>query len=496
MSDRGVVIEDPMGGGFEAPPTQAPLPTDEVGASGLLQFSGRIHEEFLTQLEGDRGRMVFREMSENDPVVGAVLFAVDMLMRGVEWRIDPADESVHAFDVAEFVESCMTDMSSSWSETLSSILSFLPFGWSYTELVYKVRGGMNTKNPRRRSEFDDGKIGWRKIAVRPQDSLFRWEFDDDGGTQGMWQQAPPLWKPTFIPIEKALLFRTQSFKNNPEGRSILRSAYRPWFMKKRIEEIEAIGAERDLAGLPIAWVPPTMLMDTASTTEKTALDVIKGIVSSVKRDEEEGLVFPLAYDERGNKRYDLTLLSTGGRRQFDTDGIISRYDQRIAMTSLADFILLGHENVGSFALSSSKVDLFSVALGAWLDEIATVFNRYALPRLLELNNIDLELQPTLSHADVKRVDLGEVANYITALSGAGMPLFPDSGLEDHLRTLANMPEHDPDEAGTAQVAQAQPGAQQQQVPQGAQQMPPTAKPAQPPAAGPPKPPPVATPAKA
>lgn len=509
MSDRGVLIEDPMGGGFEAPPEQAPLPTDEVGSTGLLQFSGRIHEEFLTQLEGDRGRKVFREMADNDPVVGSVLFAIDMLMRGVEWRIDPADESVHAFDVAEFVESCMTDMSSSWSETLSSILSFLPFGWSFTELVYKVRGGLNTKNPRRRSEFDDGKIGWRKIAIRPQDSLFRWEFDEDGGTQGMWQQAPPYWKPTFIPIEKSLLFRTQSFKNNPEGRSVLRTAYRPWFMKKRIEEIEAVGAERDLAGLPIAWVPPTMLMDTASSTETAALNVIKGIVSSIKRDEQEGLVFPLAYDERGNKRYDLTLLSTGGRRQFDTDGIINRYDQRIAMTVLADFILLGHENVGSFALSSSKVDLFSVALGAWLDEIATVFNRYALPRLMELNNIDMELQPTLSHADVKRVDIGELGNYITALSGAGMPLFPDTALEDHLRTAANLPEHDPDEAGTAQVAQAQPGATQQQVPgppakqpaagkqipQGPQQMPPTARPSKNTAATPAKAPKPALPAK-
>jgi hypothetical protein len=59
----------------------------------------------------------------------------------------------------------------------------------------------------------------------------------------------------FIPIEKMLLFRTTVQRNNPEGRSMLRTAYRPWRNKKRIEEIEGVGIERDLAGLPMARIP-------------------------------------------------------------------------------------------------------------------------------------------------------------------------------------------------------------------------------------------------
>lgn len=456
-------IEGPLNPSGPAP-NRNPLPTEEVGQSGLIQWGGRISEEFLKQLEGDKGRKVFREMADNDPVIGAILFAVDMTMRQVEWRIDPADESDEALDVAEFMESCMTDMSVSWADTMSSILSFLPFGWSYSELVYKVRGGLDTRNPKRRSEHDDGKIGWRKIAIRSQDSLFKWEFDpEDGGIMGMWQSAPPSYTPTYIPIEKALLFRTQAYKNNPEGRSALRNAYRPWFMKKRIEEIEAIGVERDLAGLPVAWVPPGLLADSATADEKAALAAIKDLVASIKRDEQEGIVFPLAMDERGNKRYDLTLLSTGGRRQFDTDPIIARYDQRIAMTVLADFILLGHENVGSFALGSSKVDMFGTALGAWLDEISGVFNRYAIPRLMELNNIDVDLYPTLSHADVQSVDLAELGGFITSLTGAGMTLFPDPGLEEHIRTVLNFPEREAtDEVDIGGMQQA--GLQQAPVP--------------------------------
>lgn len=413
---------------------------DELGVSGLVQYSGRVDEEFLKELAGQKAIRTYRQMAENDPVVGSILFAVDMLMRQVDWRLDPADETEAAQREADFVESCLDDMALPWVEALSSILSMLVFGWSYHEVVYKRRGGPDEKDSKKRSKYDDGLIGWRKFAIRSQDTLFKWEFDEQGGIQGMWQSAPPYFELVLIPIEKALLFRTSSRKNNPEGMSVLRTAYRPWFYKTRIEEIEAIGIERDLAGLPVAWVPATMLSSAASNDEKTALAAIKDMVSSIKRDEQEGIIMPQSLDEHGNKRFDLQLLSTGGARQFDTSGVITRYNQAIAMSVLADFIMLGQANVGSYALSTSKMDLFALALGAWLDEIAAVFNQYAIPRLLELNSIEQDLAPTLAHADIRRVELPEVGAYVQQLAAAGMPLFPDEAMEEYLREIANLPE--------------------------------------------------------
>ena len=66
---------------------------------------------------------------------------------------------------------------------------------------------------------------------------------------------PPSYNLYTIPIDKALLFRTKSRKDNPEGRSILRNAYRSWYFKRRIQEVEGIGIERDLAGLPVMYAP-------------------------------------------------------------------------------------------------------------------------------------------------------------------------------------------------------------------------------------------------
>jgi hypothetical protein len=246
-----------------------------------------------------------------------------------------------------------------------------------------------------------------------------------------------------IPIEKSLHFVTKKRKNNPEGKSILRNAYRSWYFKKNIQNIEGIGMERDLAGLPVIWCPPNLLSKDASAEDKAILETLKKIVTSVKRDEQEGIIMPMAYDEQNNKMFDFSLMSSGGTRQFDTSAIIQRYDRGMATSVLADFILLGHEKVGSFALASSKTHMFSVAIGAWLDSIADVFNRYAIPRLFKLNSfpVDIEL-PKIVHGDIETVDLNELGSFIGQMSGAGAALFPDEELENHLRRQAGLPMSD------------------------------------------------------
>ena len=410
----------------------------EIGRTGLERHGGEVYEEFLVELQGLRGVQIYEEMSKNDPVIAAILHAIEMLIRGITWSVEPGGYSDADLEAAEFLESCIQDMSYTWEDTLSEILSMLTFGWSYHEIVYKRRLG-DSRDPEKNSRFNDGRIGWRGLPIRGQNTLFNWVFKENGQIEAMVQQAAPDYMLRTIPFEKALLFRTTSQRNNPEGLSVLRGAYRPWYFKKHIETIEGIGIERDLAGLPVAWVPPELLSSSATAEDRAILAGIKRIVTNVRRDEQEGIVFPLLYDENGNKLYDFTLMSTGGTRQFNTDAIIARYDQRIAMTVLADFILLGHEKVGSFSLASSKTHLFSVALGAWVDSIVAIFNRVAIPRLFKLNDFRVDRLPKLATSDIEVPDLRELGEYIARLAGSGMELFPDDELENHLRTMASLP---------------------------------------------------------
>ena len=269
----------------------------EIGSTGLRRTGGTVYEEFLVSLRGRRGAKTYREMSENDPVVGSILYAIEKIILRLDWTVQPASDSDEDRESAEFVEQCLYDMSDSWDSTLSSILSMLVYGYSYHEIVYKIRGGQEVDDPSRKSNFNDGKIGWRKWAIRAQETHNNWIFDQDGGIQGFEQVDPYGAGIHRIPIDKSLLFRTSTQKNNPEGKSLLRTAYRPWFFKRRIEEMEAIGIERDLAGLPIAYIPPDYLSSSASGDQLAVRDSIVEIVQNVKRNEQEGIVFPLVYED-------------------------------------------------------------------------------------------------------------------------------------------------------------------------------------------------------
>lgn len=435
----------------------------EIGSSGLRRTAGFVIDDFVVGLQGQRGSKIWREMADNDPVVGAMLFAIEKLILQIRWNVDPftdnnEDEVTEdAKAAAQFLEECMHDMSESWSSTLQSILSFLVYGYAPCEIVYKKRIGPNQKDGMRRSKFRDGKIGWRKISLRAQETVWSWEFDEFGGVVAMNQIDPYTNKGMVtIPIEKMLLFKTGSARSNPEGRSILRNAYRPWKFKRTIEEIEAVGIERDLAGLPVAYVPPTMLSSTATPQEVQAREAIKTLIRGIKRNENEGVLFPLAYDPQGRETYKLTLLSSGGSRQFNTDAIVARYDQRIAMVVLADFILLGHEKVGSFALGASKIDLFTTAIQQICQSIADVFNDHAIPRLFKLNGMDTEKLPKIKPEQIAHVDLSLLGDFLSKMVQAGA-IAVDSGLEEYLRELTNLPKKEEGEEG---VPEEQPDAEE------------------------------------
>lgn len=415
------------------------MASSELGASGLNVASGTVQEELHPNLQGRKAIETWRLMTDSDAVVGAVMFAIEMLVRQVEWRVDKED----AKDAdAEFLESVMDDMSMSWGDFISEAFSMLPYGWAFHEIVYKKRLGHQKSGAKLpSSKYNDGKVGWRKLPLRAQESLDRWQFnDDDGSVQAMVQKPPPDFTDRVIPMEKGLLFRTKVYKGNPEGRSVLRSAYVSWFYKKRIQQIEGTGIERDLAGFPVFWLPAEFMADDATSAQKSVLNAFNELGKNIRRDKQEHMIMPLAYDQNGNKAYDFTLTNAGGTRTFNTSEIIARYNKEIAMSVLADFILLGHENVGSFALSDDKTDLFAVALGTFLDSIQDVLNRYAVPRLFELNSMPVENLPKIAHGDIESPDLTKLGTYIGALVNAGVPLFPDEELEAHMRKIAGLPE--------------------------------------------------------
>lgn len=419
---------------------------NEIGRIGQYRYG--IHgnesifmEEFLPELQGDRAVHTYTEMVDNDATIGGVWFAIEMLMRNTDFQIEPGGDSEIDKEAAEFVESCMYDMEETWPEFMSECLSFLVYGWSYHEIVYKRRMG-KTNHPMTNSKYSDGLVGWRKLPIRSQDTLVGWEYKPNSDDlTGMTQEPAPDYVKATIPLWKALHFKTRSRKNNPEGRSIFRNAYRAWYIKKRLEEIESYGMERDLAGFPVLYGPAGVdLFDPNDPEMVQMLAYAQSLVSGIRRDALEGIVLNGGTNDAPG--WKLELLASSGKRQFDTNAIIERWDKRIATTVLADFIMLGQQQVGSFALADSKTKIFALAIGAYLEVICEVFNSQAIPRLIDANGDKFKGitdYPRMTHGDIEEVDLTQLCTYIEKLVGVGL-LTPDEELEKMLRRAGNLPE--------------------------------------------------------
>lgn len=406
----------------------------EVGTTGLRHYGGYVVEEWLAELSGKRGAWAFREMADNDPIVGSFLFAIEMLARGVECTVEPGESDEDAL----FIEQCMDDMSHTWPDFIAEVMSMLPYGWDWHELVYKRRLGPEPKgtdedgNPLPVSKYDDGRIGWRKIPTRAQETLEHWEFAEDGGLDGMTQVAYDGVRRT-IAIEKSLLFRTSTKRGNPEGRSVLRTGWTSYFYLKNLRSVEAIGIDRDVAGLPVLTPPEGIDLEAPENAHIKA--AAQDLVTGIRKDEDAGVVLP-------SSLWKLELLKAAGGSQTDPDKTIRRYEQRLATTVLADFILLAQDSVGSFALGKVKVDTFGKAMQAWLTAIAEVMNRYAIPRLLRLNGRKVTDPPKIVFGEVGQIDADKLASFLQQLSLAGAPIPWSFDLIKALFEAAGLPEPD------------------------------------------------------
>lgn len=444
----------------------------QLGVSGVKISSGFVYDEYNRNLTGDRGRRTYRQMRDDDATVGAILFAIEMLLRAVKWRVEPYNDSDDtAFGTTEGVEGTESiiepgpnearaintseeavlflqgvlfdDMDGTWDDFITNVLTMLTFGWQYSEIVWKRRLGDNNTQTGYSSVFSDGLIGIAKLADRSQETIDRWDINEVGILYGMWQRPPEGGALRYIPLEKALHFKPHPFKDSPEGKSVLRAAYRPWYFLKNTQEIEAIAIERELTGLPVVSIPNSVLNGTDDVS-KQAVAKYTQMVRDVKYNEQGGLVLPsdTYFDSEGNpttvKQVEFSLVTSGGSRAIDTDKVIKRYQGDIARTILADFIMLGQGDRGSFALSKNKIDLFLRAGEGWLESIAATLNRSLIPKIWKTNGLDPTIMPHIVPGKIAPDDLEELGDYVKKLSDSGIPMV-DEATVDYLREVGGFP---------------------------------------------------------
>lgn len=372
-------------------------PTTDIGATGLETRFGRPSDDFIQEWYGDQKVKRVTEMLKNSAVIGALRLAIEMPIRNIDWQFTseegPDDPRL------ELLEAARANLSHSWNDHVVAALLFPFYGWSQFTLVYERIGS---------------RLLWRKFKELGQETVYQWLYDDGGGLAGL-KQKPYLKDAAEIPIERMLIYRFRYNRNSPEGESILRPAWVSYYYVKNLQQIEAIGIERNLNGLPVI-TPPQGADMTESSSESTDYGRAHSVARNIRNDEQAGVVVPPPKGEGDHQKWHVDLLFSGGASKvIDTDTVINRYEKRMLMAALAQFLILGQDNVGSLALSSDQTSFFGSAVNSCAGIIAETFTKFAIPRLCRLNGIDATgLQ--LEHSKAGDMDLLTIADALSKLT--------------------------------------------------------------------------------
>lgn len=421
-----------------------------LGVAGQNTRHGQIRaDEFLPELRGKKAVRKFREMRDNDSTIGAVMYAVEQILRDVEIKVKPVNDSEEAKREAQFVEEVLHDMDHTLDDHISEALSYLSYGFAWFEVVYKRRVGPTSRSDKKKSKYTDGRMGIRKIASRAPWTVSKFDVDQQtGDVLGMQQDVGGMNNNNFIPISKSLYYRTTTLNGDASGRSILRNAYTSYEYLNNLQSIEAIAVERELAGIPVARIPSEYLSASASAEQQAFVQSLATILRDVKFNEQGYIVLPSdTYPDKDGaptniRLVDVELMSSSGTRNINIDPIVRRYQHDIARSVLSEFLLLGSQG-GSYALSKTKTDMFLRALESYIQAIVDVLNKQLLERLWQLNGLDYALMPKIVAGDVAPHDLRELSSFLRNLNGAGIDVSNHPEVISDLMAIAEL-DYNPD----------------------------------------------------
>jgi hypothetical protein len=359
--------------------------------------------EYNPKWMGLQGLRVADEMRRSDGQIRAILRLVKTPVLAGSWYIEPASDSPQDQEIAKFVWDNLTKwMSTSWPQLLTEALAHLDFGWYCFEKVYDFRT-VNGQN----------RVIWKKFAPRHPMDAGDWVFDDEGGPNGIYfPAAGDGGEEVYIPIDKLLLFINDKEGGNWEGVSILRPAYKHWFYKDNLYKIDAIQKERHGVGVPLIKLPPNYSSDDKKVANELG--------SNLRTNEKAHVVLPPGWD--------IMMLRLEGS-PVDVMKSIEHHDTLIARTILAPL------------LSSDSEDTFLKATRYIAYQVRDVFNRYAIPQLVDFN-WDVDEYPELRVRRIgETVDWRTISFAIRNLVGANV-IIPDERMESYFREELDLPRKD------------------------------------------------------
>lgn len=386
----------------------------EIGDTGVQIFNGIISgEEYNFNLIGKRALKVWDEMRKSDAQVKMALRVVNEPVKALTYHVQPASDDEVDQQAAELVhENLFTVLR--WKTTLSEVLTHLPMGFAVFEKVL-------TYGPVKGTD----RVYLQKLAFRKQTSISKWDAGD--GVPGVTQTKSDG-ASIGIPLERLAVFTNEQEGDNYEGVSVLRSAYKHWYYKDKLYQIDAIGHERQGLGVVKIKHPKNAKPAQIEMAHKQARAL---------RAAEEGFI-----DEP--EGWEVGFMDMQAKTLKESTPSIEHHNRQIPVSMLAGFMDLGGTSgSGSRAVGETQLKMFEFYVKSVADYIVDTMNRYVVKEIVDLN-FNVTEYPKLVAGEVSGESLTELATALKNLIDAGA-IVPTEEDEAYLRGIMRLPERPDDE---------------------------------------------------
>jgi len=403
-------------------------PYEVIGAMGTAVYGGWVQDsEGSSALKGSRRYQTYSDMLANTSIVGAGVRYFLNLTASSRWSMQPATgEDVNEDEAHEMAELCeqllFSDPKTPWHRVIRRAAMYRFYGFSVQEWTAKKR--------------DDGVITMADIRPRPQKTIERWDVDENGDVLGILQRSPQDSREIYLPRGKCLYVVDDTLSDSPEGLGIFRHLAGPAKRLERYEQLEGVGFETDLRGIPVGRGPFTQLAQMVKDGSISAADreriegPLREFVENHIKGPKLGMMLDsmpyLTQDDKASpsaqKQWDLELLKAGSTGQAEVAEAINRVNREMARVLGVEQLLLGESSTGSHALSKDKTQSFFMLVNGTLKELCEAVGDDLLTPLFMLNGWDRKLKPKPSVEAVSYQDVEVITAALKDLATAGATL--------------------------------------------------------------------------
>lgn len=456
MSDQ-----QPFGAGIHDQPTQKLL--DEsirrerravpafrtAGVSGTAVYGGFVDDfEANRDLKGPNKYKHYSDLLANVSIVAAGVRFFLNLVSNPDWRavLPPEDERPPNFDeeraqeLANKVTRILKKADTPWNRVVRRTAMYRFHGFSIQEITFL------------RNALEDGVIGIKDIAPRPQQTIYRWDTDETGEVFGVLQRAPLTQREIYLPRKKLVYLVDDALSDSPEGLGLFRHIAEAGRVLRRYEQLEGWGFETDLRGIPIGRAPLQALKDmveggdiSQAEMDARVLQMTSFIENHIRNPKLGLLLDSMAYetsDEAARpsnvRQWDLDLLKADASSHAEIAAAIERKIREIARVLGVEQLLLGDNGVGSFAMAKEKSHNFALIVDSTVKDLISVYEKDVVQRLFELNGWPLELMPRLQTDKLKFRNVEEITGALRDMAQAGVLLHEDDPAIVEVRELLGL----------------------------------------------------------